>query len=589
MLNWGLWFVHVFISTLFIAGYLTIYGRYWAYIFRGNLRGRVQYVHRAGLALLPVIMALLLSFAGSSDPINTAMYINLMLFALLYPLLSDRISIYEYLFACACFAKFWLHFHIFSVLALSLSVAFLVFIFWVNWTWHHFTHYSWWANELMVIAISGGFWLTQIDQPITIGWGALLTFLLMNSFAFIYWSTAHQNAVEQERLANRANNDALTNSKSYAKFRSDLHQEFVQAKQKHTPLTLVMLDIDDFKAINDRYGHAAGNAVLIGVAALLNEIVGSRLGLDHEIYRTGGEEFNLVLSRQTPTEALPLIMALHNGVREAHFDFEGKQLHVTISIGVTELTTADRNIDALYKRADASLYDSKRSGRDAVTIEDRVLKTNEHRSITMPYSFFTQPVVAMNTQQVVQNSFVVRRFAQELGKWVPTTDMDMTAEACIELLVRTTKQLTVTNITIPISWTQFTDSRFTRTLCAYGDAHAAGAVTLVIADAPDLALLHKQVAIYHAHQLRVQFALQNSCPDSQVVRAIIAATDECELGLVATRQKNGGTAIWPVVSAWAKLTQELGKRLILADVVTKEEARNARALQIEYLAGEYFE
>lgn len=125
----------------------------------------------------------------------------------------------------------------------------------------------------------------------------------------------------------------------------------------------MMLDIDRFKAINDTYGHAVGDQVLISVAG----VVRAALRGDDLVGRLGGEEFAVVLVRQSPTDALKVAERLLEAVRALHIDLEqGGSIAVTISIGAAEVLTQDAGLDGLLLAADRALYQAKAKGRDRV-------------------------------------------------------------------------------------------------------------------------------------------------------------------------------------------------------------------------------
>jgi len=130
--------------------------------------------------------------------------------------------------------------------------------------------------------------------------------------------------------------------------------------------SLVMIDIDHFKRINDNFGHLVGDRVVRYVSALLKQIVGN----DHHVARYGGEEFAIIALNQSTEEAAQLAdkvrIAMGNSKlqRKGSGDTIGK---VTLSAGVTALKAGD-SIESFIDRADKALYDAKESGRDKVCV-----------------------------------------------------------------------------------------------------------------------------------------------------------------------------------------------------------------------------
>lgn len=140
-----------------------------------------------------------------------------------------------------------------------------------------------------------------------------------------------------------------------------------------TQIAVMMADIDHFKQVNDRYGHAAGDAVLTKVA----EAMRMTLNPDDVLARIGGEEFMILLPGTTPSAARAMGRRLCHTIRETPVIFasSAEPVHVTISIGVTMTDTAHHrdmlSADALFNQADRALYGSKSDGRDTVTFNAR--------------------------------------------------------------------------------------------------------------------------------------------------------------------------------------------------------------------------
>lgn len=134
-----------------------------------------------------------------------------------------------------------------------------------------------------------------------------------------------------------------------------------EAKTSHTPLSLIVLDVDHFKRINDNHGHSMGDSVLVAIAAAISELVGER-GI---VARVGGEEFMAILPNSDGFATSELAEKL----RETIEDLEPSGLRVTASLGVAELR-AGETYESLFGRADSVMYDAKRSGRNRVITAD---------------------------------------------------------------------------------------------------------------------------------------------------------------------------------------------------------------------------
>jgi diguanylate cyclase (GGDEF)-like protein len=158
--------------------------------------------------------------------------------------------------------------------------------------------------------------------------------------------------------------DALTGAYNKRYFEERMKEEFSYCVRNNLPLSLVLFDIDHFKAINDTDGHPAGDYVLGHIAALAKSIV-----RNEDIFaRYGGEEFAIILKTTDASGALMLAERLRRLIDECEFEFEGKKIHVTISLGIATLAGGNlANWEAMLKLADNLLYKSKNAGRNRVT------------------------------------------------------------------------------------------------------------------------------------------------------------------------------------------------------------------------------
>lgn len=138
--------------------------------------------------------------------------------------------------------------------------------------------------------------------------------------------------------------------------------ELRRARRTHQPVSLIMLDIDHFKQINDRFGHLCGDAVLATVGARMREAL---RGSDHKC-RYGGEEF-LVLLPETPIEgARRVAETLRRALADRIVSWKNERLQITASFGVSVALPSETDIQALIGRADQALYQAKHEGRNRV-------------------------------------------------------------------------------------------------------------------------------------------------------------------------------------------------------------------------------
>lgn len=184
-------------------------------------------------------------------------------------------------------------------------------------------------------------------------------------------TTSDQNASELQKLATT---DGMTELSNRRQFDKALMSEFARYQRYARPLSLLLIDVDHFKAINDRLGHEAGDVVLKAVA---NLCAGVRRASD-AVARIGGEEFAIVLPETDESAALVVAERLRGLIENSLKTFNEQKLNVTVSIGVAAATLSMPSAATLLKQADAALYRAKDSGRNriswgpAVTPLDRV-------------------------------------------------------------------------------------------------------------------------------------------------------------------------------------------------------------------------
>ena len=172
-----------------------------------------------------------------------------------------------------------------------------------------------------------------------------------------------------EQMKDIAIRDELTGLLNRRGFKEHGRRAFSQARRNGTPLSVIMTDIDRFKFINDKYGHAAGDAALVHFSKMLEE---SRRGED-VVARVGGEEFAVLLPGTELRDAMAIADQLCSQVGSTPMDMTSAGLPMTSSFGVASISKRDRTLDDMVLRADRALYRSKRAGRNQVDLESSQL------------------------------------------------------------------------------------------------------------------------------------------------------------------------------------------------------------------------
>ena len=179
--------------------------------------------------------------------------------------------------------------------------------------------------------------------------------------------TIHELEESQAALAELATTDPLTKLKNRRLFYTQAEQNLVACRRYGKDMSLLLLDIDHFKKVNDTFGHHAGDEVLVKVASLLAHMV---RGIDM-VARFGGEEFAVLLPETNRLGAAVLAERIRTSVEQENIVVEGRNIPVRVSIGVATLAAEEvESIDQLLSIADRRLYLAKNGGRNRICVDD---------------------------------------------------------------------------------------------------------------------------------------------------------------------------------------------------------------------------
>jgi diguanylate cyclase (GGDEF)-like protein/PAS domain S-box-containing protein len=197
-------------------------------------------------------------------------------------------------------------------------------------------------------------WVWEQGRAVTIGSDQFIEGIILD--------IDRRKAMEQE-LENMASHDPLTGLYNRRELEQQLQDELERAKRYTHPLSLLWLDIDHFKRVNDRYGHLAGDKVLRKLSHLLQKSVRS---VDY-VARYGGEELVIVMPEVDANEAMEMAERLRHTVEAAQIEISKRtQVSVTVSIGVAAFPVHGQDTKHLFKAADKAMYRAKQQGRNQV-------------------------------------------------------------------------------------------------------------------------------------------------------------------------------------------------------------------------------
>lgn len=181
---------------------------------------------------------------------------------------------------------------------------------------------------------------------------------------FKFLERGNIEALTNKELNDKAEKDALTGAYSKGALLEKGPEAIKRSEFLNEEMSVVVLDIDFFKKVNDGFGHAAGDYVL----KMLAGIIGGKMVRANDYFaRYGGEEFVIILSGTPIKIALEVGERIRATIESTPFVWEGKKLPVTISLGIASRLSTETEWDSTFKRADEALYKSKQSGRNKVT------------------------------------------------------------------------------------------------------------------------------------------------------------------------------------------------------------------------------
>jgi diguanylate cyclase (GGDEF)-like protein len=184
-----------------------------------------------------------------------------------------------------------------------------------------------------------------------------------------------RNAKLYQSALKSALKDELTDFGNKRALASSLHREAELAIRHNAPLSIIMLDIDYFKAINDNYGHLAGDSILKDLAATIKKCARQ----SDLCFRFGGEEFLMILDSTDSHQAILVAERIRKTVAEFTYLYNGKIIPVTISIGAATFEPSE-TLEKFQSRADSALYEAKKQGRNRVV-------SSELRNTVVPTNF----------------------------------------------------------------------------------------------------------------------------------------------------------------------------------------------------------
>jgi diguanylate cyclase (GGDEF)-like protein len=168
------------------------------------------------------------------------------------------------------------------------------------------------------------------------------------------------------RLAEVASHDALTKALNYSAYETEVKYLFKNSKDNNLSFSMVMFDIDHFKRVNDTYGHLAGDRVLQHTVDVVQTVLNAN-DSSVKLYRTGGEEFNVLFPNYDLEGTQKIVEEIFTALNHLKVTFDDKEIEISVSMGVSQISNKDVTPNDFYKRVDNNLYYSKKHGRMQIT------------------------------------------------------------------------------------------------------------------------------------------------------------------------------------------------------------------------------
>ncbi|MFC6176102.1 GGDEF domain-containing protein [Companilactobacillus huachuanensis] len=201
-------------------------------------------------------------------------------------------------------------------------------------------------------------WQTYFEE-----WAYLIIFEML---LYSYVGMILRDTNLKVHLLEFANHDALTKTENYAAYVTEIRNLFDTSFENNLSLSMMMFDIDHFKQVNDTYGHLAGDKVLRHTADVVETVIAEN-DPNVKLYRTGGEEFNVIFPNYDLSSTEPIVRQIFMALNHLDVELNDKSISITVSVGVSTIAQTDLEPNDFYSRVDGNLYHSKKNGRMQIT------------------------------------------------------------------------------------------------------------------------------------------------------------------------------------------------------------------------------
>ena len=373
-MTWSVWNVAPFITSIFfILGVFTLYTVLFNWGTTALTQRKISFDETKFNAYFGILYVLAFVFSLQVSVVGTPIswqFMNFQIIAMIF---------------CAYFLNIKLPYKFLVPIILVYMIFNHSILYWQSWchaitlmtTYSLFNHlrrdvkskYSFRLYSLIGIFFGALMWFfvsLKYSLPFSTFAQELIYLVIFELLLFSYVVMILRDSDLKSHLIELANHDALTKTQNYAAYSSEIDMLFNDSKTNNLNLSMMMFDIDHFKEINDTYGHLVGDKVLQHVASVTQEII-DRNDSHIKLYRTGGEEFNVLFPGYDLNATKPVVDEIFEALNHLDVPIDQKNISISISIGVSQISQKDADSNAFYARVDDNLYHSKRNGRMQIT------------------------------------------------------------------------------------------------------------------------------------------------------------------------------------------------------------------------------
>lgn len=588
--------------TFFSMGFIQFFHRLWRRTFRTeNLSQSAMWLRRTELMLLTVGLGVFthldaMWFVHSDSAI---IYHNWALFMVIMPLLFDGFNRFETAMHFGGLILIWYMHHepvFWQPDNFAAFTAFLAALILFK-VYHEKVITNWWVSIVGSFIIASLFWMTMpthsMGMYITAEYGiqAVILYVCMIGFVLGNWIRQYREDEHNRQLERLADYEQGSYDNSYTNHQHELQTLFATTKAAGRTFTFATLDLDHFRQVNERFGHLAGNAILIEMTTLVEATLRDAKR-PYNLFMTTGEEYNIVFPDLAVDEALPIIQACWQAVRKHQFSYESRYIDVTMSAGMTGLQPTDKSINDLYKRADDSLSKSKRCGRDAVVVDGKIVTTADRIEKQLSeYAYFAQGIHELEADDSpkVGHELLLRSYDTSIQRWVLPDTFEIPAWMQITLLKTFMVNSGADTFNLNLTADQFLDLDTATAIAQFVESpEGPSNLTVEITSLSDSQTTRRISARYRAAGIKIMVDDVGSDNSFELVQPSLPYINGVKFAMQNLRKTTSQEELRARIKFWCDVARDYDLDFVLEGIETEADWQMASELGIKKGQGYLF-